>query len=58
MQLLACVGQGRHGALHMLRRGLLPVLLAQVPISQVHGLWALHHKPPEVRGTLAALAAC
>jgi hypothetical protein len=50
VQLVGCVGQGRYGALHMLRRGLLPTLLAQVPVSLVHGLWALHHKPPEVRG--------
>ncbi|KAL0047613.1 hypothetical protein WJX82_007762 [Trebouxia sp. C0006] len=41
-QLVACSGQGKHGALTVLRRSLVPELIVQVP-QEVKGVWAVHH---------------
>ncbi|DBA84714.1 TPA: hypothetical protein ACH3X1_005967 [Trebouxia sp. C0004] len=40
--LVACSGQGEHGALTVLRRNLVPELIVQVP-QEVKGVWAVHH---------------
>ncbi|MEW5299110.1 MAG: hypothetical protein WDW36_002156 [Sanguina aurantia] len=40
----ACMGQGRSGAVALLRQGLLPDLVLEVPLASVHGLWAVYHR--------------
>lgn len=46
----ACMGQGRSGAVALLRQGLLADLVLEVPLGSVHGLWAVYHRTEEEEG--------
>ncbi|KAK9815325.1 hypothetical protein WJX72_001813 [[Myrmecia] bisecta] len=46
-QLVACVGHDRAGCLAVLRRGLIPELITEVPLPGVQGLWAVHYRVPD-----------
>jgi hypothetical protein len=40
----AAVGSERTGALAVLRPGLVPDVITEVPLQGVTGLWAIHHR--------------
>eukprot|EP00798_Chlamydomonas_sp_ICE-L_P015929 gene15929-22063_t len=40
----ALTGQDRTGAVSILRQGLLPEVITEVPLSGVTGLWSIHHR--------------
>jgi cleavage and polyadenylation specificity factor subunit 1 len=56
-ELLLAVGQGPHGALVALHRGVAPDLVAAVPLPGVRGAWALHARRPAAAAAAAADAA-
>lgn len=53
-ELLLAVGQGAHGALVALHRGVAPDLVAAVPLPGVRGAWALHARKAGAAASAAA----
>ena len=56
-ELLLAVGQGPHGALVAMHRGIAPDLVAAVPLPGVRGAWALHARRPGAAGASSTTVA-
>ncbi|GAX81861.1 hypothetical protein CEUSTIGMA_g9289.t1 [Chlamydomonas eustigma] len=55
--LFTLTGQDRSGSVVMLRKGLVPELVTEVPLPGVTGMWALHHrKENQEDGSLSGAA--
>lgn len=54
--LVACGGEGKGGALTVLRRSLVPDVLTEVPLPGLLGAWAVHYRRQQPGAAAAAAA--
>ena len=40
----ACTGEDRFGAIAVMRRGVVSEVITEVPLTDIHGMWAIHHR--------------